>query len=449
MKDISKQETGKNSGHGPDTNRSAGAVKDTSLTKFTVKEKKIILILFAAIAFFFVFAKFDALKAAVGMILHVIRPLLIGFVMAFLMNPMMGFIEKHVLSLLRKTRKKETGIKGCKVVRMVSVILSAIILIGIVAAFFSFVLPQFVEAVRNLSNNLNEKIIGVIDWADDLTRYQFTEAMQEAKSSGKIEEGISNAVQWITDYLKVDVNDSQNLIFTVTSVGTDVIMLIVNLLIGLFLAIYMLVCKESYKGHIKRLLYATLTVDHANLVLDISRKASDIFYGFIIGKIIDSTIIGFICYFSMLIMRMPYPVLCSFIVGVTNVIPVFGPYIGAVPTVILIFVTDPPKGIIFLIYILILQQVDGNLIGPKILGDSTGITSFWVIVAVAMGGSLFGYIGMLIGVPTLALILYIIDRVTRYRAEKKHLPTDPDQYIEVDHIDKKSGQIILLEESKE
>ncbi len=429
-----------------DRNEYAGSKSGRGMTKLTVREKKIILILFAAIAFYFMFARFDAFKAAVGMVLRVIRPLLIGFVMAFLMNPMMGFMEKHCLAFVEKKRKRATGARGRKIVRMVTVILSAIILVGIVAAFFSFVVPQFVEAIRNLSNNLNEKIIGVIDWADELTRYQFTEAMQEAKSSGKIEEGISSAVDWLTDYLKVDVNDSQNLIFTVTSVGTDVIMVIVNVIIGLFLAIYMLMCKESYRGHIKRLLYAALTTEHANIVMDISRKARDIFYGFIIGKIIDSTIIGFICYFSMLIMGMPYPVLCSFIIGVTNIIPVFGPYIGAVPTVILIFVTDPPKGIIFLIYILILQQVDGNLIGPKILGDSTGITSFWVIVAVTVGGSLFGFMGMLIGVPSLALILTIIDRVTRYRAKQKHLPVEPDQYIGIDHIEAQSGQVVLMDD---
>ena len=149
----------------------------------------------------------------------------------------------------------------------------------------------------------------------------------------------------------------------------------------------------------------------------------------------------------MLIMQMPYPILCSFVVGVTNVIPVFGPYIGATPTVILIFVTDPPKGIIFLIYVLILQQVDGNLIGPKILGDSTGITSFWVIVAVVVGGSLFGYIGMLIGVPTLALILYIVDRIAQYRVNRKHLPPDAVEYFEVGHIEKESGTVIYLEDN--
>ena len=338
---------------------------------------------------------------------------------------------------------------GCRGRRVICVVLSAVILVGLVAAFFSFVAPQFYEAVRNLMAHLDEKIIGVIDWADELTGYQFTEAMQEAKSSGQIEAGISNAVQWITNYLNVDINDSQNLIFTATSVGTDVIMIFVNFLIGLFLAIYMLFFKENYTGHVKRLLYARLEISRANLVLEIARKANEIFYGFIIGKILDSAIIGVICYLSMLIMKMPYPILCSFVIGVTNIIPVFGPYIGATPTVILIFVTDPPKGIMFLIYILILQQIDGNLIGPKILGDSTGITSFWVIIAVTVGGSLFGFMGMLIGVPTLALILYIVDRLTQERVEKKNLPSSAAAYIDVDHIESASGEIVYLDENAE
>ena len=416
--------------------------------RFTVREKKILLIIFAAIVFYFVLDRFSVLRSAVSLVFRVLRPLLIGCVLAFLMNPMMKFMERHILSFWVKKRNSQPGKKARNAIRTICVVLSAAILVGLAAAFFSFVAPQFYEAIRNLMEHLDEKIIGVIDWADELTGYQFTDAMQDAKTSGQIELGISNAITWITNYLNVDINDSQNLIFTATSVGTDVIMLFVRVLIGLFLAIYMLFFKESYIGHIKRLLYAVLPVSRANLALEISRKANEIFYGFIIGKILDSAIIGVICYFSMLIMRMPYPILCSFIVGVTNVIPVFGPYIGAFPTVILIFVTDPPKGIIFLIYILILQQIDGNLIGPKILGDSTGITSFWVIIAVVVGGSLFGYIGMLIGVPTLALILYLVDRFAKERMEKKHLPSSASQYIEVDHIDSRSGEMLYQEKSQ-
>jgi predicted PurR-regulated permease PerM len=269
--------------------------------------------------------------------------------------------------------------------------------------------------------------------------------MRDAKTSERIQEFISNAVKWISSYLKVDFNDSESVVSAATALGTDAIMIFANVLVALFLAIYMLICKESYMGHIKRLLYAVLKAERANLGLEIGRKANEIFYGFIIGKIIDSAIIGVICYFSMLIMRMPYPLLCSFVIGVTNVIPVFGPYIGATPTVILIFVTDPPKGIIFLIYILILQQIDGNLIGPKILGDSTGITSFWVIIAVVAGGSLFGFMGMLIGVPTLALILYIVDRFTQIHVKKKQLPERAEDYIDVDHIEGDSGKVVYRE----
>ena len=417
----------------------------TGKLHFNVRDKKILLIVFAAIAFYFVLLRFSALKSFLALVLQILSPLLIGFALAFLMNPMVGFMERHALSFLGKRGRNVTGTRTRRIVRTVCVILSAVILTGLVVAFFSFVAPQFYDAVRNLMEHLEEKIVGVIDWADELTGHQFQDAMEEAKSSGKIEEFISNAVNWITHYLNVDINDSTSVIFTATSVGSDVIMLFVNVLVGMFLAIYILLCKESYKGHIKRLLYAVLKTDRANAVVETGRKANEIFYGFIIGKIIDSAIIGVICYFSMLIMRMPYPILCSFVVGVTNIIPVFGPYIGATPTVILIFVTDPPKGIIFLIYILILQQIDGNLIGPKILGDSTGITSFWVIIAVVVGGSMFGFIGMLIGVPTLAVILYLVDRFAGRRVEKKNLPTLPEQYIDVDHIESDSGKVVYLE----
>ena len=416
--------------------------------RFTDREKKILLIVFASIVFFFVFAKFGALKSAVKVILGVLRPILIGFAMAFLMNPMMKFMERHFYAFREKRGMKQPGRRAQKWIRIGCVVLSSVILVGLIVAFFSFVAPQFFEAVQNLMEHLHEKIRGVIDWADDLTGHQFADAMADAKTSGRIEAFIENAVNWISSYLNVDINNSNDIVSKATSLGTDAIMIFANFLIGLFLAIYMLLFKESYKGHIKRLLYAVFDINRANMVLEIGRKANDIFYGFIVGKILDSAVIGLICFVSMLIMRMPYPILCSFVVGVTNIIPVFGPYIGAPPTVILIFVTDPPKGIIFLIYVLILQQVDGNLIGPKILGDSTGITSFWVIVAVVVGGSFFGFIGMLIGVPTLALILYIVDRVAKARVQKKNLPPDPGQYIEVDHIEKESGQVIYLEDKE-
>jgi predicted PurR-regulated permease PerM len=176
--------------------------------------------------------------------------------------------------------------------------------------------------------------------------------------------------------------------------------------------------------------------------MEIYRKAADIFYGFLIGKLIDSAIIGLICYVVMMILRMPYPLLVSVIIGVTNIIPVFGPYIGAVPTVIIIFLTEPMQGIYFLIFVIILQQVDGNIIGPKILGDSTGLSSFWVVVAIVVGGGLFGFPGMLLGVPTMALLYYLIGRFSKYLLRKRNLPVETEDYVNLERVDLQNNTMI-------
>ncbi|MCR5098281.1 MAG: AI-2E family transporter, partial [Lachnospiraceae bacterium] len=161
-----------------------------------------------------------------------------------------------------------------------------------------------------------------------------------------------------------------------------------------------------------------------------------------IGKIVDSIIIGIICYIGMIILGLPYKVLTSVIIGVTNIIPVFGPYIGAIPTVIIIFLTEPRAGIVFLIFVLALQQLDGNLIGPKILGDSTGISTFWVVVSIVVGGGLFGFAGMLLGVPTMAMIYYIVGRLSRRLLKKRDFPENTYDYIDLDHVDEANNAFI-------
>nr|MCR4798648.1 AI-2E family transporter [Lachnospiraceae bacterium] len=224
---------------------------------------------------------------------------------------------------------------------------------------------------------------------------------------------------------------------------------IVNIIIGIFVSVYVLMEKEKFKGQVKKLIYGVFSPHHGNTIMEVLRKANDIFFGFIIGKIIDSFIIGIICYVVMCLIGMPYAVLTSVIIGVTNIIPVFGPYIGAIPTVIIIFLTDPWMGIYFLIFVLILQQIDGNLIGPKILGDSTGISSFWVVLAIVVGGSLFGFMGMLLGVPTMALIYYIIGRMSNFLLRKRQLPEDTDRYLDLDHVDEETGKLITKDPEEE
>ncbi len=381
------------------------------------------------ILFYFLINRFTGFLSIVSAFLNILQPVFVGMATAFLANPVMMFFDRLLAKFLIRSGEKPNRWKlrrRKEFIRGVSAVLGVAFLVAIVAAFAVQILPQFIETVRYLMNHLYEKIVGVIDWADELTGYAFADTMEAARTDGRIYVWIDTAERWILDYLNLT---EDNLAATVTEYSLHFGRVLVNILIGIFIAIYVLISKENFRGYGKRFVAAVFPADVAEFILDTCRKGNQIFYGFIVGKIIDSAIIGVICWISMKILGLNYGLLCSFIVGVTNVIPVFGPYIGALPTVILLFVTDPPQGIIFLIYILILQQVDGNLIGPKILGDSTGISPFWVIFAIVVGGGLFGFLGMLLGVPTISLLLYILDQLTIRRCREKNLPEKPSEYL--------------------
>ena len=381
------------------------------------------------ILFSFLIDRFTGFLSIVSAFMNILQPVFLGLAIAFLANPIMMFFERLLSRFLIRENKKPNRWKLKRkkdFIRGICAVLAVTLLVAIVAAFAVQILPQFIETVQYLINHLYEKIVGVIDWADQLTGYAFADVMEAARTDGRIYVWIDTAEKWIRDYLNLT---EDNLASTLTEYSLHFGRIIVNVLIGIFIAIYMLISKETFRGHSKRFVAAAFRPDIAEFILDVSLRGSQIFYGFIIGKIIDSIIIGIICWIGMTILGLNYSMLCSFIVGVTNVIPVFGPYIGALPTVILLFVTDPPQGIIFLIYILVLQQVDGNLIGPKILGDSTGISPFWVIFAIVVGGGLFGFLGMLLGVPTIALLLYILDQLTIRRCKEKNLPEKPADYV--------------------
>lgn len=209
---------------------------------------------------------------------------------------------------------------------------------------------------------------------------------------------------------------------------------VTNILIGIIVSLYVLFSKEKFSAQAKKAVYALMSPAHANMAPHIVGKSNQIFSGFIIGKVIDSLIIGILCYIGTAMLKMPYAPAVSVIVGVTNVIPFFGPYIGAIPSIILIALVNPMKGVYFLVFILLLQQLDGNVIGPKILGDSTGLSAFWVVFAILLGGGLFGFIGMIMGVPTFAVIYYIIQMLINSKLEKKNLPTESEKYDERSYV---------------
>lgn len=215
-----------------------------------------------------------------------------------------------------------------------------------------------------------------------------------------------------------------------------------NLLIGVIVMVYLLNMKEKLLTQVKMILYGVFPLKIANKVLEEGRYVHKVFGGFIIGKLLDSLIIGILCFVLLNFMKMPYVLLVSVIVGVTNVIPFFGPFIGAIPSAFLILLASPVKCFWFLGFILLLQQFDGNILGPKILGDSTGLSSFWVLFSILLFGGLFGFVGMIIGVPTFAVFYKFVRELVSWLLEKKQLSADIRQYGKLDYIDEEKRTYI-------
>ena len=235
---------------------------------------------------------------------------------------------------------------------------------------------------------------------------------------------LDRAASYFENWVQTDVlPQATTYLASITSGVISMVKLLFNTIIGLIVSVYVLMEKEKFIGQSKKIIYAIFKPERGNIIVRTVRKSNQIFGGFITGKILDSVIIGVICYVVLLIMNMPYTVLVSVIVGVTNVIPLYGPYIGAIPSFIIIALANPLQGLYFLIFIIILQQFDGNILGPKILGNTTNLSSFWVLFAILLFGGVFGIVGMVIGVPVFAFIYQLIREWVLDRLEEQKLQT--------------------------
>lgn len=416
------------------------------------KEKRIAtLAVFSAcfvIAFYFIIDRWNGVNTFLTLIGRVITPFVIAFILAFFINPIMKPLDAFFTKVLSRISKNEAKTK--KTSRLISTILALVIFVGIISSFFIIIIPDITSTVGYISEHIGDTAQNSLDWADDVTRGLFTAQIDMLRDGG-LEELMSEIYKWLTE------NTIKNNMFDTTTTSTifagfskivtgmvTVIRTLIYFIIGIIVSVYLVQDKEKFKAQSKKILYAVCPLDTANTVMAVTRKTKELFYGFIIGKIIDSIIIGILCYILMLILKLPYPVLVSVIIGVTNVIPVFGPYFGAIPSVIIIFLTDPMKGIVFLVMVLALQQVDGNIIGPKILGESTGLSAFWVVVAIVVGGGLFGIAGMVVGVPFTALIYWGIGVITGTLLKKKNLPTTTSEYDNLERINV-DGQVEYID----
>lgn len=349
-------------------------------------------------------------------IFGVLEPLTIGLVIAYLLNPLVSLIEKPFKKLFGKMFKKEKAIFSFS--RGISIFFSLTIAIAVVSFIVYMLIPELVQTISGLIKDMPAMIDKATAWY-----YKTVDDNEMLRSIG------DNILKGIEDWVK---NIDTSLIMSTakfltsgvfTAVGTTF-----DIIVGIIASVYLLFNKETYFAQIKKIMYAFFDNKNVENFIETAREGHKITSKYIIGVIIDSAIIGVVCFILMVILRMPYQLLVSVIVAATNVIPYFGPFIGAIPSAALILLTDPIKGIYFIIMILILQQIEGNLIAPKVIGDTTGLSPLWVMSAIIIGGGLFGFVGMVIGVPVLATLFFIIRKVSNAKLIKKNMPTASAEY---------------------
>ena len=398
----------------------------------------IISVIIFGVLFFFLVFRVDSILAFLGNIFSILTPIIFGAAIAYLVNPLVTVADKYLHTFFLRCRIPAKASDFLATALSITACLG--LLIAGVCLLFSMIVPELYSSILKLAGDFRIYVNTIYDFID-------THLETNPELLYYAQEGLNTLTSFVYNWVNNELILQVQSIMSKLTVGISwVVTLFTNVVVSLIVSVYLLVSKRRFLGQMKKLLYVFFTPENANVALSIFRKVNKIFGGFISGKIIDSLIIGVLCFIGVSIMKMPYPLLISVIVGVTNVIPFFGPYIGAIPSAFLVLLIDPSKFLLFVIFILVLQQIDGNIIGPAILGDSTGLSPFWVIVSILVGGGLFGFLGMLLGVPTFAVIYFLIKTLSEYHLKKKQLPVDSMTYCSVEKIDPETGELLLLPE---
>lgn len=373
-------------------------------------------------------------------IVTVSMPVFYGMILAYLLAFIMNYVEEKWLISLCKPLKIKVTPKSVSKIRILSIAITLVLSGLFIYIFMIIVVPRVYESLQNITASFPvyiDNLVRYIEWL--LVRYPEIEdyilnVMNEY--SDKIYEAITQILPTMNELIR---NLSKGIIGFLATLW--------DILIGLIIGIYILANKERFGGQAKKILYAIYKTERANNILSDIRFVDKTFGGFLSGKILDSFIIGIICFVCLQFIGTPYPVLISVIVGFTNIIPFFGPFIGAIPSALLILMVDPIQCLYFVIFVFLLQQFDGNFLGPKILGDSTGLPSgFWVIFSITIFGGLFGFAGMIFGVPLCAVVYAFVKRAVKKRLKQKDYPTSTEPYINLKEVADKS-EFIMFDKS--
>jgi len=376
------------------------------------------IVLSSVILFFIILTGLNGFTKAIGNYVSVLYPFLYGFAIAYILNFLMVYVEKQ----LNKTSMKED--RYSKLRKVLSLIIAYVAALAFIGLFFAFILPQLILSITGLVMELPRYITNISDYINKLSEtYTFDPLVIEFINTRWNELG-DTINELAVGILPATIGFIRN---TATSIW--------NVFLGIIISLYMLSDKKKFISTGKKMIYGLMSPLHATRILELLGRTQKIFSQFLVGKVLDSIIVGIIAFLALSLFKMPYVPLISFIITVTNIIPFFGPFIGAIPSVIIIFFVSPIKAVWFLVFILLLQQLDGNYIGPKILGESMGISSFWILFAILVAGKVMGITGLIVGVPLFVLIYSVVKDIIESKLKHKGMPEatedyEPEGYVE-------------------
>lgn len=372
-----------------------------------------VIVVCLSTVFYNIVSELDVFTGKLSEIMGIFQPFIIGFVIAYLLNFILKFYENKVFKLKCFNNMKKTSMRG------LGVVFSYITAGVIIYIFMQFVLPQLIESIRGLINDIPRYVRELTTEVE----LQLQQKNINQEYMVLINEKFTEITNWVIQLLT-------NVLPLVGTIVMSVVSSIWNIILGIIISIYLLMDKERFFALGKKVVASIFNEKWTNIIIDLANRTNLTFGRFIGGKIVDSVIIGFLTLIILAIFKMPYILLISVIIGLTNIIPFFGPFIGAIPSAIIILFVSPIQALWFLVIVLVIQQVDGNIIGPKILGDSIGISAFWILFAILVAGKLFGLVGMIIGVPMFAVIYSIIKDIIEARLRYKNLPVETTEYME-------------------
>ena len=415
-------------------------MKNDKFRKYLYWGATVFVVLALVVVLIFLLINEASVKALFGLISSILMPIIYGAVLAYLLTPVFNWVRGLVDKGLEKTVKTVKTRK--RIARATAMMASILMLVVIVFGLISMLIPQLISSLVGIVEAMPTSVRNLQLWLEQML---VDNPELEAMVMPYYDTGVIYLQDWVS---KVVVPNLSNIIGGLSMGVYNMLIALKNVLIGVIVMVYLLNMKEKLITQAKMIVYSAFPLKVANKVVEEVRYTHKVFGGFIIGKLVDSLIIGLMCFVLLSLMNMPYVLLVSVIIGVTNVIPFFGPFIGAVPAAFLILLVSPIKCLYFIGFIFLLQQFDGNVLGPKILGDTTGISSFWVLFSILLFGGLFGFIGMIIGVPTFAVLYRLFTELVTYLLGKKNLSQDIGHYENLNYIEEETKSYIKNERAE-